>query len=83
MSKKVYCLRCDKEVLAEEPVEGHSEFVYMGNGFGDVIWCAGPFSESEPPELEEDWNCNLQDPSPAELEEMNANAEELLLDFEG
>lgn len=73
-----YCLNCEEMVLTDG--FGHSFFI-EGTFPPEIEWCNGNFVDCAPPELEEDWQYNLQDPSPAELEEMNANAEELMIDL--
>ncbi len=81
MSEIKYCISCEENVWVYE-YSGHAVLDKSVIPF-EVEWCNGPIANCPPPELEEDWQYNLQDPSPAELEEMNANTEELLLDFEG
>lgn len=80
--KKMYCAECEEMVVVEEPVEGHSRIIWDGDPKmqWDVMWCEGPFFDSEPPADDPDWD--LQDePTGDELFIMNKNAEELLQDL--
>ena len=82
---EVYCLQCEKEVLAEGTISGIAVHLFsFQTEFGyDYDWCDFPmgYTSCPPPEQEEDWKDNLTVPSDEELAEMNENAEGLLVDF--
>lgn len=81
MAKLMYCITCEKEVLVEEPIQGHSvvEFV-PDKGRQEIFWCEGEFTESAPVEVP-DWEIGLVEPTDDELNEMNLNAGLLLQDL--
>ena len=77
----MYCIECE--------MGADNEFVLeYGHHFTDMRWddwevCFGPFTYSAPPELEENWQDNLIEPSDEEWTKINLNANELLMDLVG
>lgn len=69
-----YCIPCEEEVFVFDDNHGHLTCQ------GDDV-CSGPFASCPPPELPEDWELDAVPPSPAELIEMDASADELLGEF--
>jgi len=83
MAKIMWCSNCEKEALVYNADNTHFIWNCSKDGlttFGYEL-CAGPFFMSEPPELEEDWQDELVEPSVEELQEMDAGAELLLWDL--
>lgn len=80
--KMLYCIRCEKIVPVEEPIQGHSIIQFVPDeGIQEIFWCEGDFTRSAP-EYDPDWD--LQDePDEEELALMDKSAEELRLYFEG
>jgi hypothetical protein len=69
-------------IVQDSPVGLLHEYEYS-TGFGSELdWCFFNMgmTTSAPPEFEEYWQDNLIEPSDEELEEMDENAEGLLVD---
>lgn len=92
MNEFVYCMECDKIVpvmYGYNNLPYHTNFA-MFDGELDVQECFFPrnFAFSEPPDnfdlsSFEDWEELVDEPSPEELEEMDKQAEEMLLELVG
>lgn len=77
-----YCVTCGEMVLVDDAVvEGHTIARWMYTDCPEVLFCEGPFEDCEP-EVDEDWDVNLPEPSQEELAKMSLTAEELMQDFE-
>ena len=70
-----YCIDCGKKVLTFKTFTGEAHWNPL------FKMCRGLFVFSAPPEDRPDWD--LDEPSPAELEIMNRNAEILMFDLRG
>lgn len=80
-NKTSYCLTCGRIVsLFPGNIEWHFGDVPNEEDFG-AAQCYGPFTNSIPPQLPENWNEVLTDPSNEELELMDENAKSLLFDL--
>lgn len=78
MTKK-FCIKHQKFVNTSPELgfgDGHIAALFAP----DWGWCEGPFATSEPPILPKNWIDLVTEPSAEELEQMDANAEELLLE---
>ena len=74
MCKVLWCVTCNSLENTVKDIEGVQ---YHWTEFDRI--CHGPFASCPPPELLEDWNYYLTDPSPEEFEIMDESASELLL----
>lgn len=79
----VYCITHEHEVIIG-PAGHHVVFGQHECGCTDVgntTDCYGPFTQNAPEELPEDWQDFMTEPSAEELEQMDINAEEILLNL--
>ena len=78
-----YCLTCGRIVsLFPGTVEWHfGDFEQRSEEDYGPAQCYGPFTNSTPPQLPDNWNEILTDPSAEELEVMDENAGLLLFDL--
>lgn len=80
----MFCIFCEKTVLVEHPVEGHTVLEFIPDeGMQEVCFCEGPFAGCEPDEYDPDFDLNLEEPSSTEIYQINLTAKQLLLDLEG
>lgn len=73
MKETMYCLSCS----TWEPVVNGGHAIYLPpfeDEPAEIDWCSGPFTYSEPPETDPNEFLALVEPSPEELEAMNAEA---------
>lgn len=85
MADLLYCITCERIVpnWGDENRPVHTN-VALSFDDADLMNCYGPFAYSTPPnDLPENWHELVQEPSPEELAEMDANAEALLDYLEG
>ena len=77
----LYCIRHEYSTLKQNSDAGicHSYLSYY-DGLVEVDWCSYDLGWAyvEPPEFDDDWDLNLQEPSDEELSEMDECAERML-----
>ena len=77
-----YYIKCEQMVYLDIP-GGHSVMIYPETRWdvAEYEFCSGPFASCPPPELEEEWQNHIEEPSSTDVFLMNNQAQELLQDF--
>lgn len=77
----VYCIECGKMVMVESGKYGlvHEHSYFTGYVY-EYDWCELPmgYAMCEPPEMPEDWEIYVSEPTEEELELMDESAIEIL-----
>ena len=82
-----FCIEHQHSVLVQQSLVGecHEYPVYDEFGRLEYDWCFFEMgmTSTPPPEYDEDWAVNLVEPGDEELANMDASAEDLLVELEG